>query len=206
MKRFVIGDIHGRYQELKQVLGMCKFDYERDLLILLGDVIDRGPKSKEVVEELLKIKNLVFVMGNHDNNFMERCTISKLFWPETYKNYGVERFKDIPASHQAFFKRAILYHELDNMLFVHGSVDPVRGVHIHKSQILNSRRLADTDEEVIGYSKVFIGHTPTLCFDKAEPIKKHNVIMMDCGAGIDGGRLAVMDVDSEEYWVSDEVD
>jgi len=70
MKRnLVIGDIHGNHKGLVQVLERCGFDNNNDTLISLGDVVDGHSESFEVVEELLKIKNLVAVKGNHDDWF-----------------------------------------------------------------------------------------------------------------------------------------
>lgn len=69
-KKFVIGDIHGRYNALKEVLKKSKFNCKKDKLIILGDIVDGGYNSYMVVGELLKIKNKVFIMGNHDEWFM----------------------------------------------------------------------------------------------------------------------------------------
>ena len=50
MRTLVIGDIHGRYNALKQVFNSSKFDYERDRLILLGDIVDGGVNAYLVIE------------------------------------------------------------------------------------------------------------------------------------------------------------
>jgi len=71
MKRFVVGDIHGAHKALEQVLERSGFDYENDLLITIGDIVDGWHESYEVVEELLKIKNRIDIIGNHDNWFLE---------------------------------------------------------------------------------------------------------------------------------------
>jgi len=71
MSRFTIGDIHGGYLALVQVLERCGFNYETDELIPLGDIVDGWPQSYEVVEELLKIKNRIDIVGNHDDWFLE---------------------------------------------------------------------------------------------------------------------------------------
>ena len=65
-KRFVIGDIHGRSEALIQCLTKSKFDYDKDLLIVLGDIVDGGYNTYQVIEILLKIKNCIYVIGNHD--------------------------------------------------------------------------------------------------------------------------------------------
>jgi len=66
-RRFCVGDIHGAYLALIQVLVKSKFDYENDILICLGDVVDGWPQTKECLDELMKIKNLVLLRGNHDD-------------------------------------------------------------------------------------------------------------------------------------------
>ncbi len=69
MKRtLVIGDIHGQYDELLRVLELSKYS-DSDKLIFLGDYINRGNRSKEVVDLLINIKNnpdSVLLRGNHE--------------------------------------------------------------------------------------------------------------------------------------------
>ena len=69
-RRLVFADPHGNYQALIQTFTRANIDYEKDKIICLGDVCDGFTQTYEVVEELLKIKNLVFVLGNHDDFFM----------------------------------------------------------------------------------------------------------------------------------------
>ena len=59
MSTYVIGDLHGQFQSLKQCLTKCNFDYTQDTLIQLGDVVDGGEEVFECVEELLKTKTLL---------------------------------------------------------------------------------------------------------------------------------------------------
>ncbi len=63
MKTFVLGDPHGALKAIKQVLKKSKFDYEEDKLICLGDIADGFSETPEALEELLKIKNLIFFNG-----------------------------------------------------------------------------------------------------------------------------------------------
>jgi len=61
MKTFVMGDIHGSLLALKQCLQRSKFNYQKDKLIVLGDIIDGHDDAFECVEELLKIRHLVAI-------------------------------------------------------------------------------------------------------------------------------------------------
>jgi len=227
MKTFVIGDIHGRYKALKEVLKSSKFDYNKDKLIILGDIVDGGINTYKVVEELLKIKFTIFVLGNHD------CWVMKYIssgWADsiwisqgganTLRSYGADVLEartitddpviitsnlNIPATHQDFFNRAKYYHLENEMLFVHGGIDPKKPIELQtKYTLVWDRDLIDDAQEkpIPGYNKIFIGHTSTQKFNGVMfPIKYNNLIMMDCGGGWNG-KLAIMDIESEEYWLS----
>jgi len=244
MRTLVIGDIHGRFNALKQVLSKSKFDYNKDKLIILGDVVDGGKNTKEVIEELLKIKNKVFVLGNHDKWFLDYIKYLKAesIWINqggraTFESYGgiiasdgyiignTEIIKNcfIPKTHIKFFENYVLYHEevlknKNNMIFVHGGFDPnFNPVQIidmgEENSLLWDRHLIQIAKQKIipNYDKVFVGHTTTQPFykeyndikgNKKGPIKFNNLIMMDCGGGWNG-RLAIMNIETEEYWLSD---
>ena len=106
MNFFAIGDIHGCLSQLtslhKNILNYDKFDPKNDLLIYLGDYIDRGKYSKDVIDQILKLKNnnikTINLMGNHDE-FMIDFILNKKNniknWinfgaDQTFRSYGVE--------------------------------------------------------------------------------------------------------------------
>ena len=62
---YVISDIHGCYEQYMKLLDKIHFS-ERDTLYLLGDLVDRGPDPMEVVKDVMRRKNVVTIMGNHD--------------------------------------------------------------------------------------------------------------------------------------------
>jgi len=67
MNKYVLGDIHGGARGLSQVLERADFDFKNDQLICLGDVYDGWSESAQAVDILMKVKNLVLIIGNHDN-------------------------------------------------------------------------------------------------------------------------------------------
>lgn len=144
MAKYVMGDIHGCYSKLIACLEAVNFDYDNDTLIQLGDVVDRGPDSYLCIEELLKIKNLVAIKGNHDDEFFKGLN-SGIFslWKQgcrqTIKSYikhcNNDRYmtydgkttttdfniQDMPIEHYSFFKNQLPYYIDENLnLFVHG--------------------------------------------------------------------------------------
>ena len=66
MRTFIIGDIHGAYKALIDVLKRVKFNNKKDKLICLGDVADGWSEVVECFNRLMKIEQLVYIMGNHD--------------------------------------------------------------------------------------------------------------------------------------------
>lgn len=146
MKRiFAIGDIHGSYKALLQCLERSGFNKEEDTLISLGDIVDGWSEVYECVEELLTIKNLVAIRGNHDDWFRQWITRGQhpCSWNQggygTLNSYckhldkqlwGADRHgwitslldTDLPMSHREFFlsKQKPYYVDSDNRLFVHG--------------------------------------------------------------------------------------
>ena len=75
MSTYVVGDIHGQFDALQALLLRLSFDSEKDRLWLVGDLVNRGPKSLEVLRwarDLSKRmkKRMVVVLGNHDVNLL----------------------------------------------------------------------------------------------------------------------------------------
>lgn len=228
IKRFVIGDIHGRFEALKEVLKKSNFNYDEDWLILLGDICDGGYNTYEVVEELLKIKNRIFIIGNHDVWFMNHI---KSGWAQdiwlkqggnnTLQSYNRDFDINIPVTHQHFFNTGVGWVVLKTneddkgMLFVHGGFEPKWDIEAHPLEYLTwDRTIIDKFKSGVKtkYKKVFIGHTSTQHIgssyneEQTEPICIHSpttdLWCVDTGAGWNG-KLTIMNIDTEEYWQSE---
>ncbi len=78
MSTYVISDIHGCYREFMQLLHMAKFT-KQDTLYILGDIVDRGPATRQVFDWVYSRykKNVYMLMGNHEDMF---CKNVKFFF------------------------------------------------------------------------------------------------------------------------------
>ena len=250
MRTLVIGDTHGAHKALKQVLERCEFDYENDMLITIGDIVDGWGDSYMCVEELLKIPNRIDIMGNHDNWFRvfietgvheERWRMGGLSTAKSYaKAAGIElmvqkqlskHFEpsdgfilnlnsgDIPESHKRFFSGQHKYYkDNDNNLFIHGGFNrhtPLREQLAYTFMWDRHLMTAAVSAKIHGpkldyvedFNQIFLGHTATQFFNAGDkPLHADIVWNVDTGAGASGGgKLTIMDVDTNEYWQSDVV-
>lgn len=155
---YAVGDIHGRLDLLKELLaymatdaGRHSADRKRDL-VFLGDYIDRGPESPQVIDALLKLDwpgfTPVFLMGNHEDAMLEFLDgdsdgVAWLSYGglETLVSYGVavrrlpsndaaaselrEALRAaVPQRHVDFLRRCALSHVVDDYVFVHAGIRP----------------------------------------------------------------------------------
>ena len=106
MNIFAIGDIHGCLKQLvtlqDKIFNYPQYNKEEDLLLYLGDYIDRGPSSKDVINHILQLQTegikSIFLMGNHEQ-FMIDFLFNKINnlsnWiingaDQTFKSYDIE--------------------------------------------------------------------------------------------------------------------
>lgn len=213
-----MGDIHGAHKALVQCLELAQFNPARDLLISLGDICDGWPEVKQTFDELLKIKNLKVILGNHDQwtlNWMQQGQQDRTWLSQgglaTMQSYDNDP-AHVPATHKKLLENAALYLELDQKLFVHGGIHP--DIEIEKQDketLLWDRGLLreavwmqqkKTEHRFGKWSDIFVGHTPTESFQTLKPLRVCNVWAMDTGAGW-SGKLTIMNIDTYEYWQSD---
>lgn len=214
MRTLVLADIHGGHRALLQCFERAGFDYEKDQLIFLGDATDVWSQSPECVAELMKIKQLIHLIGNHDFWTMAWIAYGEKpsLWlsqggQATIDAYERKEWADRQAPHFDFFRHARHYYlDRENRLFVHAGIEPgLTLVEQDDETFIWDRELFDVVTGVSGYSEVYIGHTPTISVGVTEPLNyggADNIWRMDTGAGW-SGRLSIMDIETKEFWQSD---
>jgi serine/threonine protein phosphatase 1 len=228
-KTFVIGDVHGNHRALLQCLEKSGFDKENDTLISLGDIADGWSEVSECVDELLSIKNLICIRGNHDVWCHDWFVYGRtpLMWTEQGGRASMESYvrtgKLVDGFHKDFWKDQIDYYIDDqNRLFIHGGWDYMEGFPRGAELPVNAGSLAKEchwDRSLLMGAKSAFGNKnlkngkfkPLLEFKEvyightAEndgPNQYGNLWNLDTGAGW-SGVLTILDVNTKEYWQSD---
>ncbi len=178
-KIFAVGDIHGCHRKLTSLMGRLPLDAGKDFLIFLGDYINRGPASREVIEYLLevrgKVQNAVFLLGNHEHTLLEYSRTANVDHLRTLRSIGVEDTLNsysnspvrsladmsfLPAEHIHFLETLRPYFRLDGHLFIHAGTIPGEEIdHCQLDRLLTVRERFLQDEGASNEVTVF-GHTP----------------------------------------------
>ena len=115
---YVMADIHGCYDEFQAMLKKIKFNPEKDELIIAGDIIDRGPKSYEMLRYMESDpKGVTFLIGNHDYDFAHyycsgiRHIFHEHFWEDMQDVYDCLAFKHFVKDHYGTVEDLIKKHK-----------------------------------------------------------------------------------------------
>ncbi|QEG37017.1 metallophosphoesterase [Bythopirellula goksoeyrii] len=130
-RTIALGDIHGCYAALDKLLSTIDLRKD-DRLIVLGDVIDRGPQSRAVIERLLQLRDacqLLPILGNHEQMLLDAVDgkMALQDWlshggAETLDAYGPGAALSIlPEEHIEFLRSWPNYHETSGFFFAHGN-------------------------------------------------------------------------------------
>ena len=142
MARWIIPDIHGCFRTLKSLVESFLKLTKEDDLYFLGDYIDRGPSSKEVIDYIMDLQSRGYrihcLKGNHEDYCIKAWEADQkahLFKPEiqrswervgaaeTYKSFGGKRPRDIPENYIEWMKNLDYYFELENYILVHAGMN-----------------------------------------------------------------------------------
>jgi serine/threonine protein phosphatase 1 len=205
---FAFGDIHGCFNKLCTLIDMVDINSKQDIVIFIGDYIDRGKESYEVVEYLISLKslykNIIFLKGNHESlllDYLEGRNVKTFLengGRQTLESYMIRNFDGdddpIPPNHMEFFSSLKLYHETEEFIFVHaGLKDNVALEDQVEADMLWIRKPFINSDFDFGRRVVF-GHTPV-----KRPLVHANKIGIDTGA-VFGNKLTCVELPDMNFY------
>lgn len=207
-RTFAIGDIHGCYTALQTLVEFVAIGDE-DLLVTLGDYVDRGPNSFDVLQWLIardRTGKLIALRGNHEVIMLDaREGRDQLqYWRKvggrealiSYATVASEGgLADVPAEHWSFLERTQRYFETPTHFFVHANVLADWPLAEQPDEILFWEQLRDQPPHCSG--KIMIcGHTPQRSF---RPLDLGHSVCIDTAAW-KGGWLTCLEPATGRYW------
>lgn len=222
-----VGDAHGRLDLLERLLpkieATARSSAARDRsLIFLGDYVDRGLQSRQLVDRLLAGFpgfETVFLKGNHDETLVQFLDDPQLgeIWRnfgglETLRSYGVQHRPGgnwsqtraefstrFPEAHLKFFQSLRLHHAIGDYLFVHAGVRPGLALeHQTEHDLLWIRD--EFLQSTMSFGRIVVhGHTP-----ERQPVVRPNRIGIDTGAYMTGVLTALVLEGSTQRFLSTE--
>jgi len=141
MKRYIIiGDIHGCLDELIELIHKTRWNPAEDRLILAGDLVDRGPKSAEVIQ-WARTNNIEVVRGNHDDRYVQFSNkLENKKKPKWIKNYPdrLAIFQKLTPEDIQFLKSTPTYIKISEIktYIIHGGIIPGRKIEDQESNSL----------------------------------------------------------------------
>ena len=196
---YVTSDIHGQYDSFEKLLEKINFN-ENDTLYILGDIIDRGPQVIEIIRKVISTPNIVMILGNHEDMFLNyydsKDIGDRILW---FRNGGNITYKALKSISEEEVNSIVKYFRSlpieKNIEVCSNKYQLVHGAFVSdrkKEQLIDSayrnrticgrRRVNDKGPED---RIVIFGHTPTGNytgdFENQKIWKKNNLIGIDCG-------------------------
>jgi len=192
-RRLLVSDIHGCYQTFRYLLEHeWSLGYE-DELYILGDYIDRGPASRQVIDYILSLRHKGYtvytLIGNHEDMMMEGKKDELQFknWlinggNTTLASFGVHHPDEFHEDYQQFFSELDYYYELDTAFLVHAGFDFNEPDPFNAYKAMLWIRDFQVDDDRLQDKFLIHGHTPI-----RPDIIQQTVASKTININIDGG-------------------
>lgn len=222
---YAVGDVHGELQLLDRMIELVERDIaargsRRNVLVFLGDLIDRGPDSAGVVERLMNYRSAeirtVFIAGNHEEVLLRILAGEDELVPgwlrfgglECAVSYGLgkdvaalpaaaaaERIRAaVPAEHRVFLERFVDSFRAGDYLYVHAGIRP--GIPLDRQSPEDLRWIRAPFLDWLGRHEAVIVHGHTISADIEERDER---IGIDTGA-YRFGVLTALAVEGRKRW------
>lgn len=219
-RRFVIPDIHGCCRTFRKLVSEVIRLERTDELYLLGDLIDRGPDSKGVLDFILELREQGFsvkgVKGNHEEmclkagdglQFLELWLVNGGM--ATLRSFAVEYPDEIPMNYRDLLRSLPYYIKLYDFIIVHAALNFDISDPFADTEAMLWMRDCSVDSSRIGGRRLVSGHTAVTRNQLIASLAS-NRILLDNGCVFTGkpglGSLTALDLDSMTVWYQDNID
>ena len=219
-RTFAIGDIHGCAATLRRLVRDQLRPEPSDRIYLLGDLIDRGPDSKGVLDFIFELQerglSVASVRGNHEEMCLQAG--SDIYYRELWKANGglhtLASFQadgpgDIPKRYRSFLESLPYYILLEEFVIVHAGLNFDTREPFADTDSMLWTRSPFVDQQRIGGRRLICGHTPVMR-TRLEASLNSSKIMLDNGCVFgdrpEMGSLAALELLSMTLFMQPNID
>lgn len=200
MKTYAVPDLHGRYDLLVAALRRIEDSQHGGTVVFLGDYVDRGPQSRQIIERLMVGPTTpgwrwVCLKGNHED-MLVGCISSPGDLPWWLNNGGSATLASfdgkVPPSVLEWCSKLPLWHDDGKRIYVHAAIEPSRAMEEQGEAVLLWMRYPERADIRHPTRHIVHGHTPHQDGPECYPGRTN----LDCYA-VGTGRLVVGIFDDE---------
>jgi serine/threonine protein phosphatase 1 len=190
---FAISDIHGCFKPFYELVADIIKLTKSDRLILLGDYIDRGEQSREVIDFIIDLQKEGFdvkaLIGNHEKMLVDSYYEPDLMhlWSlngglSTLQSFGISDIREIDGHYLDFFNSLDYYLNLGNVIFVHAGFDDLAPDPFSDKQSMIWECSLSYQNPLLSGKTIIHGHRPkTIAYVNRLLSEKSPVIPIDTG-------------------------
>ena len=220
-RTFIIGDVHGCPKTLEGLISTFENLNQKDRIIFLGDLIDRGPDSKSVLDIILSLKDngneVIILRGNHEQMMLNAMDNSKAM-KDWFRNGGKATLDSFDVYHPGFIDdkyidlliQSRFYVQTDEFVIVHAGLNFNIDNPLKDTDKMISMRIDNCSKEKIGNRRIIVGHTP-FNLEKIKLSLTNDIIRLDGGCvyykQVQGlGFLVALELNSMELYYLQNID
>lgn len=227
-KRIIaVGDVHGCFDKLMSLWKKLEVT-GNDLVIFLGDYVDRGAQVAETLNWILEQsakENIIFLRGNHEHMLLDVVYkhMDKITWLFNGGQTTIRGLSKLKSEDKSFIERFLTF--IENLPFSYSIKIGGRTFFFCHAGVDSSIPLEEQPEDFLlwareeffdvyeGDALIISGHSPVQAFEKfgvadnPRPVKlpDRNILLTDTGSFIRNGKISAVNILTGEYWQSDVV-
>lgn len=216
-REIATGDIHGASASLCLLLSKIS-PQPTDHIILLGDLIDYGPDSRGVLDQLMALSaktRVTLILGNHEERFLDCLAAMNqadtdpnplagwltIGGQATLRSFGTTEKDPIPEPYLDWLKQGVNYVETDRFIFLHANYANSYKLDEMPGHILRWEFLSEKQPPHWSGKTIVVGHTTQT---SGQALDLGHLVAIDTGAGLPEGWLTAFDTTNGIFHATNE--
>ena len=203
-RRYAIGDVHGCFYTLKKLLDSISLS-KSDMVFLLGDMINRGKRSREVIDYIILMRSKGFqihpIRGNHEHFILSLLEKNDELSQKTIKMMHLDFLLQETLHYKTFFENLPFYLKIKNCYLVHAGFNS-SNYPLDDFESMLTTRYFSPNMSFFDTNKIIHGHTPITMFEIMKMVERQSdAINIDNGCALGDktpgkGNLVCINIDT----------